>query len=81
MPARSSPDFWYCWQIYVERDIQSLQRAGDVDSRHPDYGRVLNVPEKDIGLYRLGKKPRSVSESHPGWFLRAMSRASSLIDP
>lgn len=43
---------------------------------------VLNVPEKDIGLYKIGQEAEIRTESHPGMVFKGyVSRITSLIDP
>ena len=43
---------------------------------------VLNVPEKDIGLYKIGQEAEIRTESHPGIVFKGyVSRITSLIDP
>ena len=43
---------------------------------------VLNVPEKDIGLYKIGQEAEIRIESQPGMVFKGyVSRITSLIDP
>lgn len=43
---------------------------------------VLNVPEKDVGLYKIGQEAQIYTESHPNTVFKGyVSRIASLIDP